>query len=284
MQKNVGHRDQSTKKVYDRYMRNQRDFSPYLGGLYFRIRTAKMEPADVWIKEYDHLWDEKILHKTTLRKFHNYLTYMAAVSTLALTFYGVSSSDVMQYAVGSTTTGNLMIHGNDIIRLLSVVFVPIVLITLTFPLNDMFHIYAMAAHIAVLERKINSAISPGTLSWESEASPHYYAGKSDGNGKSILNVIIWGDFLILFPALIVIGATVFRIAFRYLKTIGPVWRWSYVVIVVYLFLVVVFLGIKAEMVRRMTRSESDDPLAERPILNSNTISEVGSAGNAVPQE
>ncbi len=55
-----------------------------------------MDDREVLFQEYNNLWNEKLVHKQSIRKFHNYLSYITAIGSLALAFYGISASDFFQ--------------------------------------------------------------------------------------------------------------------------------------------------------------------------------------------
>lgn len=160
-----------------------------------------MDNREVLVQEYNNLWNEKLIHKQSIRKFHHYLTYLTAVGSLALTFYGISPKDFFNPA----TADQVIKNAANITYLVFVLFTPIVIITLTFPLNDLFHIYAIGNQLSEIERKINSLSEHSTLlAWEHAVCPVVYGGREIEDGTSHLrmtNLITRGDVMLLAPVL-----------------------------------------------------------------------------------
>src|ERR1035437_6857008 len=162
-----------------------------------------MEERDILIHEYNNLWNEKLIHKQNIRKFHYYLTYLTAIGSLALAFHGVSAQDFIKASVDLTTADNIIKNLSSIIYLFFIPFTPIVIMTLTFPINDIFHVYAIGNQIGQVECKIN-AISKNDklLVWEHSVCPAVYGGeKMMDSDERITNVISAGDYMLLFPVL-----------------------------------------------------------------------------------
>ena len=85
-----------------------------------------MTATDILLNEYNNLWNEKLIHKQSIRKFHNYLTYLTAIGSLALTFYGVSTTDIFKLGADPQTTTLFVKHARDIVNLVFVPFAPLV--------------------------------------------------------------------------------------------------------------------------------------------------------------
>jgi hypothetical protein len=206
-----------------------------------------MEDREILIQEYNNLWNEKLIHKQSIRKFHNYLTYLTAIGSVALTFHGVSAQDFFKAGVDPATASYLVNNLSNIIHLFFIPLTPIVIITLTFPINDIFHVYAIGNQIGQVECKINSiSCNPRLLVWEHSVCPAVYGGeKVENTDKSITNVISAGDYLLLFPTLIIICtfSTYISVTYLYLK-LGCGFSMIYLAIIIYMLGAIVFLGLK----------------------------------------
>lgn len=211
-----------------------------------------MDDREVLFQEYNNLWNEKLVHKQSIRKFHNYLTYITAIGSLVMTVHGVSAADII--------TGIDPDLLENAIYLFFIAFTPIVLITLTFPLNDIYHIYVMAHQLGELEKKINSLSgSHNLLTWEHVTCPVVYGGEKVRVGQvetRLTNTILLGDILLLAPfiALLCIVSTIFSSV--YISKIGCLFSIGYILLVVYMVAVVIMLASK---VRRYTKA--DGPVA-----------------------
>jgi len=204
-----------------------------------------MDAVNIWLQEYNNLWNEKLIHKAGIRKFHNYLTYLTAVSSLALVFYGVNAEELFKATADSAVANQLMTNATNILNLLCIVILPLTIVTLTFPINDLFHMYVIGARIAALERRINLATGTTVLAWEHFIVPHAYMGKKLDGNRSITNVISKGDILLLIPALFAIGVTTTVIATKFIyATFGAQIAFIYLGIILYMLLALIYLGSK----------------------------------------
>lgn len=201
-----------------------------------------MDNTEILIQEYNNIWAEKIIHKQSIRKFHNYLTYITAIGSLILIFHGTDSAQVIQGKLAAEQMSN-------IINIFFVAFTPIVLITITFPLNDIYHIFALGCQIGELEVRINSESgSQKLLTWEHIICPVMYGGEKikTGDGEiQIHNIIKLGDYLLLIPAItgICIFSTITSISFLYSR-LGCFYSIGYTLIVIYMIAVVALLGMR----------------------------------------
>ena len=206
-----------------------------------------MEQRELLVQEYNNLWNEKLIHKQSIRKFHNYLTYLTAIGSLALTFHGVSAQDFFKAGVDPATANHIINNLSNVIHLFFIPLTPIVVITLTFPINDIFHVYAIGNQIGQVECKINALSSNDTLLvWEHSVCPAVYGGEKDAeSGDSVTNVISTGDYMLLFPALFMICAFSTYISIMYLcQKMGCGLAILYFGIVIYMLGAIVFLGLK----------------------------------------
>ncbi len=211
-----------------------------------------MQDVEILLSEYNNLWQEKIVHKTSIRKFHNYLTYITALGSLALTFNGLSMSDLFKIGVDQQTTTHIFTHASNIVNLIFVPFAPVLFITLTFPLNDTFHIFTIGHQIGALEAKLNDICKRNNLTWEHLVCPAVYGGKKLEDGTKVMNLITAGDFLLLLPvlALIAVITTCFGFMFicretkEYVIPFRNIWGYVYLAIVLYMLSALVALGWK----------------------------------------
>ena len=144
-----------------------------------------MDHYEILIQEYNNLWNEKMIHKQGIRKFHNYLTYITTLGSLALAFHGVSMSDFFNTAIDPSKATYLIQNASNIVHLFFIPFTPIILITITFPLNDIFHTYAIGSQISEIERKINMISNKKILVWEHSICPKIYGGEKSAEGIKI---------------------------------------------------------------------------------------------------
>jgi hypothetical protein len=210
-----------------------------------------MDDREVLFHEYNNLWNEKLVHKQSIRKFHNYLTYITAIGSLAMAFHGVSASDFFKVPVDPAMTNHILKNAGSIVQLFFIAFTPVVLITLTFPLNDIYHIYVMGHQIGELEKKINAESGKKSLlTWEHLVCPVVYGGQKVKVGQietKLTNTIALGDFLLLAPvlALICLFSTVASSVYICQK-LGCLYTVAYVLVIAYMVAIVVVLGSKVK--------------------------------------
>lgn len=236
-----------------------------------------MEDRDVLLQEYNNLWNEKLVHKQSIRKFHNYLSYITAIGSLALTFHGVSTSDFFKMVVDKDTANNLINNMTNIVNLLFIPFAPVVLITITFPINDMFHIYAMGKHIGEIERKINILSNNKILlAWEHHVCPVVYGGEKVNNCKEkVTNLIFKGDTLLLFPSLIFICIFTTALSIIYICDKGhPYLAVLYFETFLYMLTVILYLGLRLRdytnpngILNKLIQSKNADTKVEYISIN-----------------
>lgn len=207
-----------------------------------------MNESKALIQEYNNLWNEKLIHKQNIRKFHNYLTYLTAIGSLALTFYGVSTQDFIKASVDISTANNMANNLPKIVNLFLLSLTPILIMTLTFPINDLFHIYAIGNQIGQIECKINDILNNNkVLLWEHSVCPAVYGGekvfKSD---EPITNVISFGDYLLLLPVLYLICVFSIYLSINYLCQMKHYYILPnlYAGLIIYMMGSIIFLGVK----------------------------------------
>jgi len=204
-----------------------------------------MEENQILLQEYNNLWNEKLIHKQGIRKFHNYLTYISALGSLALTFYGVSTQDFFKAAIDPQTGNHLVQNAANIVHLFFVPVAPVVFVTLTFPINDLFHTYVIGNQIGQLEEKINKINSKNLLVWEHSVCTAVYGGAVSNKQEKITNPISLGDFLLLFPFLAGLCGTSVWLSCGFIRTkFNSTYMWVYIAIIVYMFLALLLLGWK----------------------------------------
>lgn len=206
-----------------------------------------MEERDILINEYNNLWSEKLIHKQSIRKFHNYLTYITAIGSLALTFHGVSAQDIFKASFDATTANYIVNNLSNIVHLFFIPLTPVVIITLTFPINDIFHTYAIGNQIGQDERKINAMFNNDKLLvWEHSVCHAVYGGEKIAKSNDrITNVISVGDYTLLIPALITICAISSYVSINYIcEKAGCGLAILYFAILLYMVGAIAFLGLK----------------------------------------
>lgn len=212
---------------------------------------VKMDDREVLFQEYNNLWSEKLIHKQSIRKFHNYLTYITAIGSLAMAFYGVSASDFFKVAVDPALMNHILRNAGSIVQLFFIAFTPVVLITLTFPLNDIYHIYVMGHQIGELEKRINSESGrKSLLTWEHRVCPVVYGGQRVQVGNietKLTNTIALGDILLLAPVLALICLFSTGVSSVYIcQKLGCLYTVGYVLVIAYMVAIVVVLGSKVK--------------------------------------
>ena len=238
-----------------------------------------MDDREVLFQEYNNLWNEKLVHKQSIRKFHNYLSYITAIGSLALAFYGISASDFFKVGVDPALTNHILKNAGSIVRLFFIAFTPVVLITLTFPLNDIYHIYVMAHQIGELEKKINGASGDKSLlTWEHAVCPVVYGGEKVIVGQietKLTNTIALGDFLLLAPAIGALCAFSTVVASLYIcETLGCLYTAGYVLIIAYMVAVIVLLGMKVRQYTKVTGPIAGLVSAKRKSVENSSQKEV----------
>jgi len=205
-----------------------------------------MDNREILLQEYNNLWNEKLIHKQSIRKFHNYLTYVTAIGSLALAFHGLSIQDIYNVGLDPTKAEQLRQNASTIINLFFMAFAPVVIVTVTFPLNDIYHIFVMGHQIGGLEKRVNQQSGVSTLlSWEHVICPVVYGEKKIEVGSSqikLTNIISFGDKWLLVPAVLClcIFAVVMSVNYIY-KIRGCVLAVGYFLIIVYMATVIVSL-------------------------------------------
>ncbi|MBP9012191.1 MAG: hypothetical protein KBG22_01125 [Smithella sp.] len=203
-----------------------------------------MDESKIMVQEYNNLWNEKLIHKQNIRKFHNYLTYFTAIGSLALTFHGVSAPDLFKASIDSSTANNIANKIPEIVNIFLILLTPILIMTLTFPINDIFHTYAIGNQIGQIECKINSILENDILLlWEHSICPAVYGGeKVFESDKPITNVISFGDYTLLLPTLYMVIVFSTYISVKYLCEKSFFFSISYSILVIYMIGALLFLG------------------------------------------
>ncbi|MCL5884073.1 MAG: hypothetical protein M1377_01770 [Deltaproteobacteria bacterium] len=235
-----------------------------------------MSDIEILLSEYNQLWDEKLIHKQSIRKFHHYLTYISAIGSLALTFHGISTTDFFKAHTDPQQATYLINNAKSIIMIVFVPFTPILLLTLIFAVNDLFHIYIMGNHIAQLEKRINNLNGSGNLLlWEHAVCPAVYGGTATGNNQIIIsNLISAGDYLLLFPVLFLLGIITTYVGYNFLFDMsGKTIAYLYIGVVGYMVAVIIVLGNKLRLY-----TKSDGPLTKL-IINISEGKNNSDAGN-----
>jgi ABC-type multidrug transport system fused ATPase/permease subunit len=205
-----------------------------------------MEEEQIMLAEYNNLWQEKVAHKQSIRKFHNYLTYITAIGSLALTFHGVSTEDFVLNSIKPAGAAKPL----EIILMFFVAYAPVLFITLTFPLNDLFQIYVIGTHIGQLELRINTIKgNRKVLFWEHSVCPIIFGGKLiEGKGsptEKVTNLIRAGDNFLFVPLLLLLSGITTWLGYKYLLyKLGYWYAIPYLCGVSYMAIVLIILGRK----------------------------------------
>ena len=208
-----------------------------------------MDTREILMQEYNNLWNEKILHKQSIRKFHNYLTYITAISSVALTFNGLSMGDFFKATLNPQNATNILQNTQNIVNILFIVLTPIVIITLTFRLNDIFHIFVIGSQIGMIENRINSEAGDNKLLlWEHAICPVIYGGKNfslEKHTSKMSNIIELGDTFLLYPiiAFLCIFSTIEASMFIYSK-IGCLLTIACITTIIYMLTTFLLIGLK----------------------------------------
>jgi len=208
--------------------------------------------VDALVKEYNNLWNEKLLHKQSIRKFQNYITYLFSMGSIALSFKGVSAVDIFKELGGNNQ--QFINNVAEAIYILFVPFTPVVCIIITFIINDMFQIYVMGTQIGYIERRINALLgSNPILSWEHRICPVVFGGAGDRREKKYINLIRLSNSLVYFPLVIFVSFLTSYYAAQFLW-----WRISPTIGLLYVFVIVMFIGVIANNFRIMAKYTKPD--------------------------
>jgi hypothetical protein len=234
-----------------------------------------MDNREVMLHEYNNLWNEKLIHKQSIRKFHNYLTYITAIGSIAMAFYGVSAQDFFKAGLNPSAASDVLRNATNIVHLFFIAFTPVVIITLTFPLNDIYHTYVMAHQLGQLEKRINY-LSDGEnlLSWENAVCPIVYGGRKviiGGKETKLTNIIARGDFILLIPAIatLCIFATIVSLVYI-CKEVGFFWTVAYALGISYMLGAIAWLGLR---VKNYTKASGPIAAAVQPRAGEAAIAE-----------
>lgn len=179
------------------------------------------------------------------------MTYITAIGSLALAFHGISASDFFKVGVDPALTNHILKNAGSIVRLFFIAFTPVVLITLTFPLNDIYHIYVMGHQIGELEKRVNSQSgNKGLLTWEHVVCPVVYGGEKVHVGQietKLTNTIALGDILLLAPAIAALCIVSSIVSSIYIyERLGCLFTIGYGLIIAYMFAIIVLLASKVK--------------------------------------
>ncbi|MCX5905584.1 MAG: hypothetical protein NTV89_19410 [Proteobacteria bacterium] len=217
-----------------------------------------MEKVDALFQEYNNLWHEKLMHKESIRKFNNYISYLISMGSLALTFQGVSSADFFREVLSNANNPALLKKINDIIILAFLPFTPVVLIVMSFAMNDLFQIYVIGTQIGCIERKINVLLETSLLSWEHLVCPVVYGGKlikdKQQHEHALVNIIRKNNNFIFVPFVGLVCLFTSTIAAAFLLSKNHPYLFAlYVIILFWLIGTLIYTGTK---LNQYTKGES----------------------------
>jgi len=213
------------------------------------------------INEYNNLWNEKLIHKASIRKFNNYIANISSAGSLVLAIMGIPTSMLPQFL--SKDTANLLL-----------IPIPLIIILLlSFTANDLFHIYAIGTRIGVLEEKINKFLDAGNLfAWEHRICPFIYGGEKNiscehcqTDVEPIKSVIKLSNNYILFPfaLLILLSSAVLGIIFLF--GINIYFSVTYLIILAYFSFMIIFKV--GKNLKKYTEAGSPLTIAIRVLSN-----------------
>lgn len=235
-----------------------------------------MQIIDILLREYDNLWQEKLLHKQSLRKFHTYISFLISIGSLALTFKGVSTTDIMKTALehlGKTNIiENMKILENaaDAILLLCIPLTPIILLIASYAINDLFQIYVIGSQIGNIERKINIILDKQTLLWEHRICAAVY-GRSEKIYKEfkiapVSNLIRLSDKIIFIPFIIIVCLIASYVGAQYVFI-----KFGKLYYSLYLFLTFYLIGANLWLLWELNNYTKDESLLSKSLCSLNMI-------------
>jgi hypothetical protein len=205
-----------------------------------------MNKIEALLNEYNNLWQEKLIHKRNLRKFHNYIISLTSLGSIGLGVIGLSPR--MQPGT------KLFENPIDIAMIFIIPVTPIILLIISFHIIDLFHIFVIGNHIGNIEKKINNILGNDLLFvWEHRICPYVYGEQDKISNlkmiKPIVNVIRVTDTEILGPfvAIICLLSTAVGTYFLWLKMPNyPMFLvpFLYLSFNIYLFLRLLFIAKK----------------------------------------
>ena len=110
-------------------------------------------------------------------------------------------TDFFKEFLSNANNAELLGKVDDIIILAFLPFTPVVLIVMSFVMNDLFQIYVIGTQIGCIEKKINDLFESSLLSWEHLACPVVYGGRiiADSQKYALVNIIRKNNNLIFAP-------------------------------------------------------------------------------------
>lgn len=216
-----------------------------------------MDKIEALLNEYNNLWNEKLIHKASIRKFHNYITSLTSVGSLVLTFIGLSPIELQK------------IINKDIATIILIPLVPIIILILSFASNDLFHIYVIGSRIGALENIFNRLFGDEKLFlWEHKICPFIYGGKevvfNDIKLPKISNIIKISDFNILVPFIGIVGLSSIILCSIFL------YKKSCLLLIGYLIIIgVFFYGIIGICIKLLKYTKADSDLVKNVEILSN---------------
>ena len=195
-----------------------------------------MDQVEIMLQEYNNLWKEKLVHKESLRKFYNYLSYLSSVGSLALVFLGLSASAFFGDKIPA--------HAKDLVQLACIPLPPIIILFASFILNDLFQLYTIGTYVGSIEQRVNAmAESDQPLRWEHKICTVVFGdAKSTAPGDNqvgISNLIRRNNTFItvpIFGGILLATATVATYSLYSLKSAGVCWGTIYLGLFLFLFI------------------------------------------------
>jgi len=197
-----------------------------------------MDKIELLSQEYNNLFQEKLIHKQSLRKLKGYISYLTSIVSLSLAFMGISTTDIFKGALNAKTF-------SDIFILISIPFTPIVTLVSSFAINDLFQIYVIGTQTGMIEKKLNALVNEEKLlTWEHHICPVVYGERSVADIEPIKNVINQSDFRIFFPFVYILIVSTLFLGGKFIACNNIYLYVGYTVINVYFLASFLWIGLK----------------------------------------
>jgi hypothetical protein len=203
-----------------------------------------MDNAELLLKEYNNLWNEKNTHKVQLRRFKGNLSYFTSIITGSLSIFGFSTTEFFKTISKSNEPTVLTQNISNLLNIISVPAVPMILLIASFAINELFQIYVIGNTIGGIEKKLNKLIEKDIFSWEHKICPVVYGGKENSNGNKITNIILINDMLIFFPLMSILTIILMYFALTFLYNLNMLLFWCYSAILFFMLASIVRIATK----------------------------------------
>ena len=224
-----------------------------------------MDNTGLILAEYNNLWQEKIAHKTNLRKLKGYVSYLTSIISGSITVFGLSSSDIFKTLSTAKDSSTLAANITNALNIVSIPAVPVIMLLGSFAINELFQIYVIGNHIGNVERKLNILLGSEVFSWEHKVCPVVYGGKKTQSGSKVINLIAANDGIFFLPFIGILTLLMGKFALKFLYSIDTT------VMVLYAsFLLFLFYGLARVGLKLIAYVKADSALSKAIFESSNT--------------